>query len=74
MAFDTLRAVFTPRELNELGESMAERGVRMRKGLDEAVEGWVDTPEDKRSMEGGDSGEEDEIEYNARELRRLKPY
>ena len=53
---------------------MAERGVRMRKGLDDAVEGWVDTPEDKRGTEGGDSGEEDEIEYNARELRRLKPY
>lgn len=43
----------------------------MRRALDEAVDGWteprVKLPEDS------DGGEE-EIEYNAQELRRLMPY
>jgi hypothetical protein len=50
---------------------MAERGLRMRKGLDECLEGWeediVAKDEDKEN-----SG--DELEYNASELRRLMPY
>jgi len=51
---------------------MAERGLRMRKGLDEVVDGWVEEDENQREAESGE--EEDEIEYNARELRRLQPY
>lgn len=49
---------------------MAERGLRLRSGLDEALSGW----------KGGDSDEEshgsdmDEIEQNAEEYRRLRPY
>ena len=39
IAFVQLRSVFTFRELNELGDSMAERGIRLREGLDEALEG-----------------------------------
>ncbi|KAI0050675.1 DUF1740-domain-containing protein [Auriscalpium vulgare] len=70
LAFDRLRAVFSARELNSLGETMAERGLRMRSGLDEVLEGWGENNEG-----GGASSEgEDEIEHNARELRRLKPY
>ncbi|THH18087.1 hypothetical protein EW146_g2843 [Bondarzewia mesenterica] len=72
LAFESLRIVFTSRELDELAETMAERGLRMRKGLDEAVMGWRD-PVENKGVEAS-SGEEDEIEHNARELRRLKPY
>lgn len=71
LAFDTLRDVFAPHELTALGETMAERGIRMRTGVDEIVQG-MEIDEDKDSEE--ESGQEDEVEYNARELRRLKPY
>lgn len=50
---------------------MAERGIRMRNGLEEVLEGW--TAEERRDEDGG-SDAEDEIEYSARELRRLRPY
>ena len=50
---------------------MAERGIRMRRGLDEMLEGWTEEVEDNRPES---SGTEDEIEHNARELRRLMPY
>ncbi len=50
---------------------MVERGLRIRKGLEEVIEGW----DEKRAMEDeGPDGELDEIEYDARELARLKPY
>jgi len=50
---------------------MAERGIRLRKGLDEVVGDMVDEGIEE---ERGGSGDEDEIEHNARELRRLMPY
>lgn len=54
---------------------MIEKGIRMRRGLDEALEGWV-VPHGggREDQEEDDDGSEDEIEYNARELRRLRPY
>lgn len=73
LAFGPLRSLFTPRELSELGDTMAERGIRMRRALNEAVEGWVDTSSREAVGETEDVGE-DEIEYNAEELRRLRPY
>ncbi|KIP12478.1 hypothetical protein PHLGIDRAFT_97829 [Phlebiopsis gigantea 11061_1 CR5-6] len=76
-AFGELRALFTPRELNELGDTMAERGIRMRRALDEAVEGWVDPTSSRlpRPVPEGDiDGGEEELEHDARELRRLMPY
>lgn len=73
IAFISLRSQFSPRELNELGNTMAERGIRMRRGLDEAVAGWAQPEEPPASREKMDWGEE-EIEHNAEELRRLKPY
>ena len=76
MAFSALRALFTPRELNELGDTMAERGIRMRRALDEAVEGWVDpnAPPSLFAAASDSDGGEEELEHNARELRRLMPY
>lgn len=75
LAFGPLRSLFTPRELNELGDTMAERGIRMRRALDEAVEGWVES-NTRLPLSTEDDVErgEEEIEYNARELRRLRPY
>ena len=73
LAFGALRSTFTTHELNELGDTMMERGIRMRRSLDEAVEGFVDGTEPLRRKEVVDWGEED-IEHNAEELRRLRPY
>ena len=73
LAFGPLRAVFSARELNVLGDTMAERGIRMRVGLDEVV---GEAGENNKGEDGsrGPEDSEDEIEYNARELRRLMPY
>ena len=40
MAFGVLRSVFATQELGLLAGLMAERGLRLRQGLDEALEGW----------------------------------
>ena len=64
--------MFSARELNEWAETMAERGLRLRKGLDEELDGWVAPNMGRAGSE--DAEDEDEIEYNARELRRLRPY
>jgi len=50
---------------------MVERGLRIRKGLEEVFEGLGDTK--GPHVEDGGHGL-DEIEYNSRELARLKPY
>ncbi|KAL6310050.1 DUF1740-domain-containing protein [Sparassis latifolia] len=71
LAFGPLRSEFSGRELSEWANTMAERGVRMRQGLDEMLEGW--TEEREARVESGSEGEE-EIETRARELRRLRPY
>jgi hypothetical protein len=49
---------------------MVERGMRLRKGLEEEIEGWNEI--DVNAEEGEDLL--DEMEYNSRELARLKPY
>lgn len=68
-AFDRLRPVFSNHELKSLWETMVERGIRIRKGLEEEVEGWNDV------NGNSDGGEDlDEMEFNSRELARLKPY
>lgn len=64
--------MFTTQELSGWAESMAERGLRVRKGLDEVLESVQDIVIDQGKGED-DYGEED-IEYNADELRRLRPY
>jgi hypothetical protein len=52
---------------------MVERGLRIRKGLEEVIEGWDEEKVSRTEGEGRD-GELDEIEYDAQELARLKPY
>jgi hypothetical protein len=47
---------------------MVERGIRLRKGLEEEIEEW-----NEKSV-NSEEGELDEMEYNSRELARLKPY
>jgi hypothetical protein len=52
---------------------MAERGIRMRQGLEDVLEGWTE-PLDKAVDDGAmDYGEED-VEERADVLRRLRPY
>ena len=70
VAFGALQAIFNASELNGLWERMGEKGIRTRKNLEERLEGWTEA----KKGEETESGEEDEIEYNARELKRLKPY
>lgn len=72
-AFNRLRSVFSAHELKSLWEAMVERGLRIRRGLDEVIEEWEDGKESRIKDEESD-GVEDEIEYNSRELARLKPY
>ena len=45
----------------------------MRRPLDEAVQGWVE-PRLTMVANEENGGGEDEIEYDAQELRRLRPY
>jgi hypothetical protein len=70
-----LRSVFTTNELDALADTMAERGLRTRTGLDEVMEGW----NGRRIPDASDESEEDlygegDIEQNAETLRRLRPY
>lgn len=71
-AFNRLRSAFSAHELKSLWEAMVERGLRIRKGLEEVIEGWVEGRGSRLEEEEGE--ELDEIEYNSRELARLKPY
>ncbi|KAH9944116.1 NRDE-2, necessary for RNA interference-domain-containing protein [Epithele typhae] len=71
LAFGPLRVVFNNRELRQWADTMAERGIRMRAGLDEVAGDWTDGGEENGSA--SDAGEA-EIEERARELRRLRPY
>lgn len=74
LAFGPLREVFSTHELKLLADTMAERRIRMRVGLDE-VGDWTGNVNRAREEVGEPaSGDEDEIEQRARELRRLMPY
>ena len=70
LAFGPLRPVFESRELMRVAEGMVERGLRLRKDVEE----WMEiVPSGSREGDRDDYGEED-IEYSAEELRRLRPY
>ncbi len=72
IAFGPLRSVFKSQELINFADTMAERGIRMRQGLEEVLDGWtmgrIEGEKDEENKEL------DEIEENAQELRRLMPY
>lgn len=70
MAFGPLRSVFSSRELDGFVDVMAERGIRMRKGLDEYMTGGDEGGSDSEDLDGS----EDEIEHEARQRRLLMPY
>ncbi|KAF9015505.1 NRDE-2, necessary for RNA interference-domain-containing protein [Cyathus striatus] len=65
LAFGPLRRVFRGDELRALGDTMAERGIRLRRGLDEALEGW-------EGETGEGEGEERERETGRRAGRWMK--
>lgn len=69
LAFGPLRSVFEPRELMKVAEGMIERGLRLRKDLEDPTE--IVT---SGSRERDDDYGEEDVEYNADELRRLRPY
>ncbi|PPQ62959.1 hypothetical protein CVT24_006065 [Panaeolus cyanescens] len=70
LAFGPLRGVFQAAELHRLADSMIERGLRLRRGLEEVVDYIpMEVEEDKDENEGID-----EIEARAKEYRRLLPY
>jgi len=69
LAFGPLRSVFSTQELHDFVDTMADRGIRMRQSLDDVVQ--VATA-DEPVLDAEDAL--DEIEYNAEELRRLRPY
>ncbi|KAK0506299.1 NRDE-2, necessary for RNA interference-domain-containing protein [Armillaria luteobubalina] len=71
LAFDHLRSVFSIRELHDFVNTMAERGIRMRKELNVQIQSIQASGNGDDSE---DSGNESEIERNAQELRRLRPY
>ncbi|KAG1757705.1 NRDE-2, necessary for RNA interference-domain-containing protein [Suillus lakei] len=72
LAFGPLRSVFDARELDSFVDIMAERGIRMRKGVDEYMTGGDgdESGSDSESLDGS----EDEIEHEARQRRLLMPY
>ncbi|KAG2056941.1 hypothetical protein BDR06DRAFT_1038090 [Suillus hirtellus] len=73
VAFGPLRSMFSARELDGFVDIMAERGIRMRKGVDEYVERMTSGDEHGSDDEDLD-GSEDEIEHEARQRRLLMPY
>jgi len=72
MVFGVLRSVFATQELGLLAGLMAERGLRLRQGLNEALEGWDESGAEE-SDDDSDGGES-EIERQGEESRRLMPY
>ncbi|KAJ7487463.1 NRDE-2, necessary for RNA interference-domain-containing protein [Mycena galericulata] len=71
LAFGPLRAVFSAQELNGFADTMAERELRLRQGLDEFLEGWE---EQVGSEDGEEVNSGDEIEVSAKEYRLRLPY
>lgn len=70
-AFGPLRSVFSPRELNDLVSAMIERGIRLRKGLEQYLEGWIDPD---TVMDVDEALGETEVERMIHETRKLMPY
>ncbi|KIM33854.1 hypothetical protein M408DRAFT_325432 [Serendipita vermifera MAFF 305830] len=73
MAFGPLREVFTVTELNDLVSAMAERGLRMRRDIEEFLDGWQDPA---MIIDGMDDGNEGDVELEAlvHGREQAKPY
>jgi hypothetical protein len=73
MAFGPLRTVFNITELNDLVSAMAERGLRMRRDIEEFLEGWEDP---FMAIDNGDEGNEGDMELETLMYNReqAKPY
>ena len=65
MAFGVLRSVSATQELGLFAGLMAEQGLRLRQGLDEAPEGWDESGAEE-SDDDSDGGES-EIEQREEE-------
>ncbi|KAJ7900210.1 NRDE-2, necessary for RNA interference-domain-containing protein [Mycena olivaceomarginata] len=72
VAFGALRGVFSGPELNGIADTMAERELRLRRGLDELLEGWEENNGSEMESESDNNG--DEIERAAAEYRSRLPY
>jgi len=68
LGFGPLRSAFNARELDGFIDIMAERGIRMRTGVEEGTNCGYENEHDS------EEGSEDEIEHEARERRQLMPY
>lgn len=68
LAFGPLRGVFTTGELAGFVDMMAEKGLRVRRSLEEY--GWTGEGEREEDSDGDSDGDRDEAE----ERRRLMPY
>ncbi|KAI6119002.1 NRDE-2, necessary for RNA interference-domain-containing protein [Pisolithus croceorrhizus] len=73
LAFGPLRPVFKPHELHGFVEVMADRGLRMRRSLEEYTRNYREVRESD-NLRGDPEASDDEIERDARERRRLMPY
>jgi hypothetical protein len=73
MAFGPLRTVFKITELNDLVSAMAERGLRLRRDIEELLEGWEDP---SMAVDNGDEGNEGDVELETLMYNReqAKPY
>lgn len=64
--------MFSAQELNGFADTMAERELRLRRGLDEFLEGWAEKT--GSDMDEDEKDNEDEIENAAKEYRQRLPY
>ena len=70
MAFGPLRAVFSARELNDIVAAMVDRGIRMRRDIQEQLEGWIDPSAIEEDEHAGDM----EVETMLQGREQAKPY
>lgn len=72
IAFGQLRTVFTARELNDMIAAMVDRGIRMRRDIQEQLEGWIDpsTAIEEDEHNAGDM----EVERMLHGREQAKPY
>ena len=73
MAFGPLRAVFTVTALNDLISVMVERGLRMRRDIEEFLDDWEDPAMIVERIDEGNEGDA-ELETLMYDREQAKPY